>query len=126
MKSYTVSPVSVQLIHAANQAIVEKCGRGDIAITLTVALASKYTAEEVLAVTYRLHAMQKIVLAGKSLAWTRAVKDQPYQMVNDAMFRAAARTPLKYTSQQSIEDISFDEQEFLKNALEESDIEGKA
>lgn len=124
MKRYTVPPVSINLMHAANNALVKEKGKGDATVTLVFALGKTHSAGDLLAVTYRLQAMQKIVLAGKGPAWTRELKDKPYKMVNDAMFRAAARTTLKYTSEQIVQDIAFDEAEFLKNALEESDTEG--
>jgi hypothetical protein len=126
MKSYTVPPISYELVKAANDALVEKKGQGDATVTLVVALGGKYSSDEILAVTYRLQAMQRIVLDGKRPAWTRDLKDKPYKLVNEAMFRAAARTTLKYTSEMQVSDIAFDEAEFLKNALDESDTEGRS
>jgi hypothetical protein len=114
----------MDLMRAANNAVAAKKGKGDATITLIAALSGKYTSNELLAVTYRLQCMQKLILAGKGRAWTMNLKNKPYKMVNEAMFRAATRTTLKYTSEQLVKDFAFDEAEFLKNALEECDTDG--
>jgi hypothetical protein len=45
-------------------------------------------------------------------------------MVNEALFKAAARAPL--FEAKTVGDVSFDRDEFMKIALEESETDGEA
>jgi hypothetical protein len=51
-------------------------------------------------------------------------KVREYQLVNEALFRAAARAPL--FEARTVGDVSFDPEMFVKIALEESEAEGSA
>jgi hypothetical protein len=126
MARYKVPPIPVQLIMKANQAIADKQGEGDATVTVVVALGSEYEADDLLAAIYRLTAMQRIVLAGQGPGWVMDRTVEKYKLVNEAMFRAAARTTLRYESTRPISEMAFDTDEFLRNALEDSETTGTA
>ncbi|SRR5258708_2755516 len=102
----------------------EENGPGDPTIALVKTLAGKHQSHEILAVSYRLGALAKLIQDGDGQKWTITVLHQTYKLVNEAMFRAAARAPL-YESK-TVSDVSFDPQTFVQIALEESESEGSA
>jgi hypothetical protein len=65
-----------------------------------------------------------LVVEGKGGAWVMTVKDKKYELVNEAMFTAASRAPLKFRRNQVVGDIDADT--FLKIALEEAETSGAA
>jgi hypothetical protein len=120
-----VQPFEPELLIKANKAVGKNRGK-DPTMSIIVALADHYPSELLIASTYRLQAMQKLVLSGHGPAWVMDVKGKKYKMVNETMFRAAAKTQLRYNPESPIGDMAFDAQEFLQVALAESGTEGAA
>jgi hypothetical protein len=120
----SIPPVPPELLIKANQAIAEKRGKGDPTVTVIAALADDHSADELLAVTYRLHALLKLVRSGKGPAWVMSIKGKEYKLVNETMFRTAATAPLKTAN--PVGKIAFDPDEFLNIALAELDAGGTA
>lgn len=56
--------------------------------------------------------------------WTYAVEKDGAHMVNEALFRAAARAPL--FEAKTVGKVAFAHEEFMKIALEDSDTDGQA
>jgi hypothetical protein len=120
-----VQPVEPELLIKANEVVGKNRGK-DPTISIIVALADHYPSKQLIATTYRLQAMQKLVLSGHGPAWIMNVKGKKYKLVNEAMFRAAAKAPLRYNPESPIGDMAFDAHEFLQAALAESSPEGTA
>jgi hypothetical protein len=110
--------------HEGVTAYRERHAQADLTMALVTALAESQGSDEILAVSYRLGALAKFVRAGEGGKWTIPVLKQKYQLVNEALFRAAARAPL--FEAHTVGDVSFDPETFLKIALEESAAEGSA
>jgi hypothetical protein len=102
----------------------EEFGSAEPTISLVRALSADHTPEEILAVSYRLGALAKLIKGGEGKPWTFAVTNDNFHMVNEALFRAAARAPLMEAK--TVGDVSFDHQTFMKIALEESEAGGTA
>jgi hypothetical protein len=102
----------------------EKYGSGDPTVSVVRALRNDHQPEEIMAVSYRLGALAKLIREGKGKPWTFAVTDENYHMVNEALFRAAARAPL--FEARTVGEVSFDLDSFTKIALEETETEGRA
>ncbi|MGF1623698.1 MAG: hypothetical protein ACFCVH_02335 [Alphaproteobacteria bacterium] len=69
-------------------------------------------------------ALAKLVSEGGGEHWTITVAGQDYQLISEAMFRAAARCPLKEAP--TVGELAFDADEFLAIALDEAEAEGNA
>lgn len=102
----------------------EEYGSAEPTISLIRALAADHKPEEILAVSYRLGALAKLIKDGQGKPWTFAVTKESYHMVNEALFRAAARAPLMEAK--TVGDVAFDLKTFIPIALEEADSEGTA
>lgn len=99
-------------------------GPGDPTIALVRSMHKDHQPDEILAVSYRLGALAKFIQEGEGKPWTFAVKEDDGHMVNEALFRAAARAPLMETK--TVGDVTFDHKVFMQIALEESESEGTA
>ncbi len=110
--------------HEQINADYREFGSVEPTISLVRALASDHKPEEIMAVSYRLGALAKLIREGEGKPWTFAVTQDKFHMVNEALFRAAARAPLMEAK--TVGDVSFDHQTFMKIALEESESEGTA
>jgi hypothetical protein len=73
---------------------------------------------------YRLGALAKLIQAGEGGKWTLPGLNPEYHLVNECVFRAAARAPL--FEARTVGDVSFDPPAFMKIAFEESEAEGSA
>ena len=102
----------------------EMYGPGDPTISLVQTLHKDHKPEEILAVSYRLGELAKLLEKGEGKPWTFAVTNENYHMVNEALFRAAARAPLMEAK--TVGDVSFEPEAFMKIALEESEADGTA
>jgi hypothetical protein len=102
----------------------ERLGPGDPTVSLVRVLHKEQKPEVILAVSYRLGALAKLISEGEGKPWTFAVADDGGHMVNEALFKAAARAPL--FEAKTVGAVSFDRDEFMKIALEESETDGKA
>ncbi|KRQ00353.1 hypothetical protein AOQ73_19305 [Bradyrhizobium pachyrhizi] len=78
----------------------------------------------ILAIDYRLRALAKFISAGQGKPWTYAITEEHGHMVNEALFRAAARAPLFQAK--TVGDVAFKPDEFMKITLEESETDGQA
>lgn len=67
-------------------------------------------------------ALAKFIQEGEGKPWTFAVTEDDGHMVNEALFRAAARAPLMEAK--TVGDVAFDHKVFMQIALEESESEG--
>jgi hypothetical protein len=122
---HVIEPVDPALIVEANNVVAKDRGKGgDPMVTLVMNFGDSHDAEELLALTYRLQALAKLIVAGHGPAWVINAKGKKYKLVNEAMFRAAARAPLWIADDQLVGDLSFDPDEFVRLALEESDTHG--
>ena len=126
-KSKPIPIVPFELLikgHESVTAYRERHGQPDLTVALVRTLADSHKADEILAVSYRLGALAKLIQSGEGGKWTIPVLKQEYQLVNEALFRAAARAPL--FEARTVGDVSFRPETFLKIVLEESGAEGSA
>jgi hypothetical protein len=78
----------------------------------------------ILAIDYRLRALARFISEGQGKPWTFAMTEEGGHMVNEALFRAAARAPL--LTAKTVGEVAFNPDEFMQIALEESDTDGQA
>jgi hypothetical protein len=103
----------------------DRLGPGDPTISLIGTLHKELEPEVILAIDCRLRALAKLIAEGEGKPWTFAIAaDSGGHMVNEALFKAAARAPL--FEAKTVGQISFDRDEFMKIALEESEADGRA
>jgi hypothetical protein len=99
-----IPPVPFELLIKGYEGVIadrEKNGLGEPTIALVTTLAADRSPEEVVAVSYRLGALAKLIWDGGGKEWTITVLHQDYKLVNEAMFRAAARASLPRRSEMS-------------------------
>src|SRR5260370_25759255 len=96
-----------------------RAGRIDATVSLVAALADTNSPDEILAVSLRLKALAKLIQEGDGTEWTVTVLNQSYTLVNEALFRAAARAPLFDAA--TVADVSFEPKTFIRIAMAESD-----
>jgi hypothetical protein len=102
----------------------ERLGPGDASISLVRALHKEQKPEIIIAIDYRLRALSKLIREGEGKPWTYAISEDGGHMVNEALFKAAARAPL--FEAKTVGQVSFDRDEFMRIALEECEIDGRA
>lgn len=110
--------------HEGVTAYRERSGDADMTVGLVTALAKDHKPDDIIAVSYRLGALAKLIEEGHAGKWAIPVLHENYKLVNEALFRAAARAPLMEAK--TVEDVSFDPQLFYQTVLEESEAEGSA
>jgi hypothetical protein len=123
-----VQTVAPELLIEANLKSIadrEEYGSPDTMVSIVTALADKHTPDECIAVSYRLTALAYLVHEGHGEHWTLKVEGKEYRLLNQALFRAAAKAPLR-EPKKMIRDIRLDPKEFLRIALEEAKSEGTA
>jgi hypothetical protein len=126
-KPKPISIVPFELLikgHEGVTAFRERHGHADLTVALVTTLADGHQPDEILAVSYRLGALAKLIRDGEGGKWTLPGLNQEYHLVNECLFRAAARAPL--FEARTVGDVSFDPETFMKIALEESEAEGSA
>ena len=122
-----IPPVPYELLVKGNKRAAEdheRHGPGDATISLVAALADNHTPEQIVATSHRLGALAKLIDDGDGKEWTITVLHKTYKLVNEALFRAAARAPLFEAA--TVGQVSFEPKIFLPIALEESESEGSA
>jgi hypothetical protein len=122
-----VPQVPAEHLIAANRKAVqdrEAFGSASIAVSIISALAKKVPSEEVLATMHRLFALANTLADGDGKAWRTDLKGQDYTLLDEALFRAAARAPLKEA--ETMKEMKFDPKLLLDIALEESKPEGRS
>lgn len=102
----------------------DRLNPNDPTISLIRALHKEQKPDVILAIDYRLRALAKLISEGKGKPWTFALAEDNGHMVNEALFRAAARAPLFEAG--TVGEVAFNPDEFMKIALEESETEGEA
>jgi hypothetical protein len=124
--SHKVVPqVPVAHLITANKKVVqdrETDGSADPAVSIVSALAKKIPAEEALATMHRLYALANTLADGNGRAWRLDLDGQDFTLLDEALFRAAARAPLNEA--ETMKEMKFDPKLFLDIALEESKPEG--
>jgi hypothetical protein len=99
-------------------------GSADIPVSIISALADKIPSQDVLAVMHRLYALANTMADGEGKAWRTDLENQDYTLLDEALFRAAARAPLMEA--ETMAEMKFDLKQFLDIALEESKPEGRS
>lgn len=114
------------LIRANAQAVAdhETNGSADITASIVVALGTNHSAEEMTAVWCRLVALTKVLRSPDGEHWALSIDKKDCTLVNEALFRAAARAPLR--ENKNLGDMEFNAKELLQLALEEASSEGSA
>ena len=121
-----IPAVPAELLIKANLKSIEdreKYGSPDVMVSIVTALADKHTPEECIAVSYRLTALAYLVSEGHGDQWTLKIEGKEFRLLNLALFRAAAKAPLR-EPKKMVRDIRFNPKEFLRIALEEAETEG--
>ena len=90
-----IRPVSPDLLIQANAKIAadrEKYGSPDVEVSIVTGFADDHDVDELIAVSYRLRALAKVLRNGDSNHWTLNVGNKEYKLVSEALFLAAAKT----------------------------------
>jgi hypothetical protein len=123
-----IRTVKAELLIKANQQAAadfkEYGSAANTTISVITALAGEHSHDEMEAVSYRLFALAKLVLEGDGEHWTLHVAGEDYKLIDEALFRAAARAPLQ--AGRTVGETTFDAQEFLNIAMEEAKAVGSA
>jgi hypothetical protein len=123
-----IPPVPFDVLIKGHEGIIddrERLGPLDPTVSLVRALHGEQKPETILAIDYRLRALAKMISEGEGKPWTFAIiEDGGGHMVNEALFKAAARAPL--FEAETVAQVSFDRDQFLRIALEESETDGEA
>jgi hypothetical protein len=121
--AFTIPTVPANVVIAAHEIVLENRGsRRDAHMAVIVKLADKYDHNHICDALMRLRALSELIERTKKSAWIADTADKDCKIVNEAMFRAAARAPLIEERRQ----LKFDTKQFMQIALEESDVEGSA
>jgi hypothetical protein len=120
-----IESVSFDLIKQAVEAANNNRPAGPT-IAVIAALSKRFPPAQILAVTYRLQALANMMAQRQTDHWTLNIADKEYTLVDEALFKAAARTPLSFENKELIGEISFDPGTLLAIALEESVPDGAA
>jgi hypothetical protein len=121
-----IEPVDPNLLIEANEAVSKKRGHGDSTVILVAHFHKRLQPETILALQYRMMALSNLVKDDTRSPWVISNEGKDYRLINEAMFRAAAITPLSIEEDQIIGTLTFDRETFLRNALSESEIDGNA
>jgi hypothetical protein len=120
-----IEPVSFDLIKQAVEAANNNRPAGPT-VAVIAALSKRFSSAQILAVTYRLQALANMMAQQQTDHWTLNIADKEYTLVDEALFKAAARTPLSFEDEEQVGEISFDPETLLAIALEESETDGAA
>ena len=125
MARYIRTVAAELLIRANAQAVAdhETNGSADITASIVVALGTNHSAEEMTAVWCRLVALTKVLRSPDGERWALSI-DKDCTLVNEALFRAAARATLR--ENKNLGDMEFNAKELLQLTLEEASSEGSA
>jgi hypothetical protein len=102
----------------------ESFGSAEVTVSIISALAKNVPSEEVLATMHRLYALANTLADGDGKAWRTDLEGQDYTLLDEALFRAAARAPLKEA--ETMNEMKFDLKQLLDITLEESKPEGRS
>src|SRR5260370_37626520 len=79
--------------HNGVTAYRERHGHADLTVALVTTLADGHQPDEILAVSYRLGALAKLIQAGERGQRTRPGLNPEYHLVHECMFSPASPTP---------------------------------
>ena len=122
-----VPAVGPELLIRANYKVTADLVRhasGDAMVSVVTALAPDCPAEQIVYVAYRLIALARLVQEGDGEAWLMNDNAKKYRIIDEALFRAAARAPL--IEAETVGNMQFNKEELLAIALEESEPKGAA
>jgi hypothetical protein len=119
-------PVDPKLLIEAADAVAARKSEGDATLTMIAHFDNRLSLEQLIAINYRLMALARLIQKGEGSAWVVKAKGKQYRLVDQAMFRAAAITPLSIDGDEPVTNIAFDTDVFLRNALGESKTHGSA
>jgi len=121
-----IPTVRYELLIKANEKVTEDHGvyeKPDIHVSVVSGLDGDCSYEETFAVSSRLIALAKLISQNRDTPW-RLETGEEFDLVNEVLFKAAARTPLQI--REMVRDMGFEKDAFLKMALEEVEAEGSA
>jgi hypothetical protein len=121
----TVSPVSEQLIVDTAQLHAANPGQ-DMTILMVTRLSDRYGSTDILNANFRMIALANFLSKNKGEPWTIKPPSETYTLVNEALYRAAAITPLSYAPNKKMDSVHFDEKKLMEAALSKSDMDGNA
>ena len=124
--AHVVDTVDPELLIEANQAVASRKGKGDATFTLIAHFDGRLPPETLLAINYRLIALAHFFESGGRSPWIIDPKGKRYKLIQTPLLRAAAVTPLSIEDKRPIGELAFDADIFQKNALENSETEGRA
>jgi hypothetical protein len=121
----TVPAVSEQLIVDTAQLHAANPGQ-DMTVLMVTRLSGKYEPDDILHANFRMIALANFLSKNKGEPWMFKPPGESYTMVNEALYRAAAATPLSYAPDTKMANIHFDEKKLMEAALSKSDMDGNA
>lgn len=124
--SDSVREVSVDLLIRASSAAVEgPRGYENVMLSVVKALAKEVSADDLVAVSYRLHALGNLRRDDADLSgFTMSLHGKDYKLIDEAAFRAAAVCPLSLPD--TMAKLKFDREQFSKLVLFFADFRGNA
>jgi hypothetical protein len=119
-------PVDPKLLIEAADAVAARKGEGNATLTMIAHFDNRLSPDQLVAINYRLMALATLIQKGEGLAWVVKAKAKQYRLVDQAMFRAAAITPLSIDGDEPAKNVAFDTDIFLRTALGKSKTYGSA
>ena len=114
---HTVDPKLLIKANSKAAADHQQHEAADVTASVLIALGGNHTVDEMAAVTYRLMALAKVARSSDAEQHTLNVDGKEYTLVDELLFRAAAKAPLKFP--ETIDDMAFEANELLTIALAE-------
>jgi hypothetical protein len=121
-----VEAVDPALLIEAHQIVAERRGTNGSSLILVGHFHDRLEPDAILALQYRMVALANVVKHDTGSPWIVSVKGKDYRLIDNAMFRAAATTPLSINDDQVVATLAFDRDAFIRNALAESEPDGNA
>ena len=116
---HTVDPELLIKANSKAAADREQHAAADVTASVLIALGGNHTVDEMAAVTYRLMALAKVARRDGERHMLN-VDGKEYTLVDEMLFRAAAKAPLKVPAM--IDDMAFEANELLTIALQEARV----
>ena len=118
-----VREVAADLLIRANRAAADgPRGFENATISIIKALSKEVSTDDLLAISYRLEALAKLIRGDDISGLTMNLNGRDYKLINEAAFRAAATCPLVLRG--TLGEVEFNRQEFLQLALSSAEPEG--
>jgi len=118
-----VREVPADLLIRANRAAADgPRGFENATISIIEALSKEVSTDDLLAITYRLQAFAKLTQGDDLTGLTMRLHGREYNLINEAAFKAAAACSL--VPGDTVGEVEFDREEFLRLALSFAQAEG--